>query len=112
MIAWIINILHFILLVFILGTPFTCDVHMLTMHLIIVPFILLHWLVNQSVCALTELEKFVTGKTCDDETFFGRLVGPIYKFNTIEDENTFLWTGMIGLWLISFIKMLQIFIIR
>ena len=66
---------------------------------------MLHWITNQSVCALTEMEKFVTGKTCDDETFFGQVVGPVYKFRTKGDENVFLWTLLISLWLISAFKL-------
>jgi hypothetical protein len=104
LLAWIIRALHFFLVLFIIGAPFSSDEYLLTLHLIIVPFIMLHWLTNQSVCALTEMEKLVTGKTCDDETFFGKLVGPVYKFRTQREENLFLWTMLIGLWMVAFIK--------
>jgi len=77
----------------------------MSMHLLIVPFILLHWATNQSVCALTELEKLVTGKTCDEETFFGKIVGPVYKFKTQKEENMFVWTTMITLWFITFVRL-------
>ena len=66
---------------------------------------MLHWITNQSVCALTEMEKLLTGKTCDDETFFGQVVGPVYKFRTKDDENVFVWTLLITLWLISAFKL-------
>lgn len=97
----VIKALHFLLVVFILGTPFFGDAYLQTMHLLIVPFVMMHWLTNQSVCALTELEKLATGKTCDDETFFGKVVGPVYKFSSIQDENFFLWTVLIVLWMIT-----------
>ena len=101
----IIRVIHFLLVVFIVGTPFWGDDYLLSMHLLIVPFIMLHWITNQSVCALTEMEKFVTGKTCDDETFFGQVVGPVYKFKTQREENLFVWTLMVTLWLVTLIKL-------
>ena len=104
-VALIIKALHFLLVVFILGAPFFGDAYLQSMHLLIVPFIMIHWVTNQSVCALTEMEKMVTGKTCDDETFFGQVVGPVYKFSSIQDENFFLWTLLIVLWSVTLFKL-------
>lgn len=101
----IIKALHFLLVVFILGAPFFGDAYLQTMHLLVVPFIMVHWITNQSVCALTEMEKLATGKECDEETFFGQVVGPVYKFNTIEDENYFLWAVLIALWSITLFRL-------
>ena len=100
-----ISIIHFILVLFIIGVPFSNSEYLLTIHLLIVPFIMLHWITNQSVCALTEMEKLVTGKTCDDETFFGKVIGPVYKFKTQKEENLFVWTLLISLWLVTFFKL-------
>jgi len=108
MLATFIRVLHFILVMFIIGAPFSSSEYLLSLHLVIVPFIMLHWLTNQTVCALTEMEKLVTGKTCDDETFFGKIVGPVYKFRTQREENLFLWTMLIGLWMVTFIKLKHI----
>lgn len=105
MLGIIIKIIHVLLVIFILITPFTSSEYLQTLHLMIVPFILLHWLTNQSVCALTEMEKIVTGKTCDEETFFGQVVGPVYKFKTKGEENLFVWLLMITLWFITFVKL-------
>ena len=83
-----------------MGNPYQMSV-----HLVIVPFIMLHWITNQSVCALTELEKFLSGKTCDDDTFIGQIVGPVYKFKTYKEENMFVWTFLITLWFITYIRL-------
>ena len=101
----IIKALHFLLVVFIIGTPFFGDAYLQSMHFLIVPFIMVHWATNQSVCALTEMETLVTGKECDDDTFFGKVVGPVYKFSSIQDENFFLWTLLVTLWLITVFKL-------
>jgi hypothetical protein len=100
-----IKLIHFLVFLFLVVAPFTGSEYLMTMHLLIVPFILLHWATNQSVCALTEMEKLVTGKTCDEETFFGKIVGPIYKFKTQKEENMFVWTAMITLWFITFVRL-------
>lgn len=100
-----INIIHSILVLFIIGAPFSGSEYLLTLHLVIVPFIMLHWITNQSVCALTEFEKIISGKKCDEETFFGKVVGPVYKFKTQKEENLFVWTLLISLWLVTFVKL-------
>jgi len=105
MIAGFIYCLHVALLVFLLIVPFTNNEYLLTIHFIIIPFIVLHWITNQSVCALTEIEKFLSNKTDDDDTFFGKLVGPVYKFKTQKDEEIFLYTLMAALYTMTFIKL-------
>jgi len=105
MIAKLIHALHIALLVFLLIVPFTNNEYLLTLHFIIIPFIVLHWVTNQSVCALTEIEKFLSNKTDDEDTFFGKLVGPVYKFKTQEDEEVFLYTLMAALYIMTFIKL-------
>jgi len=105
LVALIIRVIHFLLVVFIIGTPFFGSPYLETMHALIVPFIMLHWITNQSVCALTEMEKMVRGTDCDDETFFGQVVGPVYKFKTQKEENLFVWTLLISLWLITMFKL-------
>jgi hypothetical protein len=105
MLAQIIGLIHYLLIVFIIGAPFFGSEYFLTLHIVIVPFIMLHWVTNQSVCALTEIEKLVRGEKDDDKTFFGQVVGPIYKFKTQGDENTCLWTILIVLWMITLYKL-------
>jgi hypothetical protein len=105
MLAIIIKLIHLLVFLFIVAAPFTGSEYLMSLHLLIVPFILLHWLTNQSVCALTEIEKLVTGTKCDEETFFGKVVGPIYKFKTQREENLFVWTAMITLWFVTFVRL-------
>jgi len=53
--------------------------------------------VNDDTCALTQMEMYVTGNS-KEETFFGRIMGPIYKMDDT-DANNLLKTLMFGLWL-------------
>ena len=106
-------------LLFIFGAPFFGGEYFLSIHFLIVPFIMLHWVTNQSVCALTEIEKLVRGGCESKDTFFGQVMDPIYKsesfigrlaapFYTFEDEETetlVVWIGLTGLLLITLWKL-------
>jgi len=98
--ATIVKVLHFLLVAFIVLVPFVGTRDLKVIHAIIVPFILLHWALNDSTCMLTQIEKFMTNKT-EDETFMGQLFGPVYKFETKGDENVFLWAAMMTVWIIN-----------
>jgi hypothetical protein len=105
MLSQLIGLIHYLIIVFIIGAPFFGSEYLLSLHLVIIPFIMIHWVTNQSVCALTEMEKLIRGENEDDKTFFGQVVGPVYKFRTQGDENTFLWTTLIALWLMTLWKL-------
>lgn len=80
MLCHIIFIIHVLLILFIVITPFTeADVIVMLLHAILVPCILFHWLVNDNTCCLTLIEQALR-KNCDKEQlFFQRLVGPVYQ---------------------------------
>lgn len=115
----LIQLIHILVRIFIIAVPFIGDEYFLSLHIIIIPFIMLHWLTNQTVCALTELEKMARGGCKDEDTFFGKIMTPIYKnesfvgtiispFYTIEDKETekmAVWIGLTLLWLITLFKL-------
>lgn len=119
MLAGIIRIIHILVRIFILATPFFGGDYLLSLHFLIIPFIMLHWITNQTVCALTELERLARGGCESKNTFFGQVFEPIYKnesfvgtvispFYTIEDKETetlAVWVGLTGLWLITLYKL-------
>ena len=118
-IAYLIQVIHILIRIFIVATPFVGGEYLLTIHLLTIPFIMMHWLTNQTVCALTELEKIVRGGCLDTETFFGQIMIPIYKnesfvgriispFYEIKDKDTekkAVWAGLTCLWLITFMRL-------
>ena len=105
MLTKIIQLIHVLIVLFIILTPFIGNEYMLSLHCLFVPLMMLHWATNQSVCALTEVEKFVTGSKVDEDTFFGKVIGPVYKFKTQKEENLFVWTGALTLWLVTLSKL-------
>ena len=117
MLADVIGYIHFLVMVFILMVPFFGNEYLLTLHLLIIPFIMLHWLTNQTVCALTELEKLVRGggdtifgqifePIYKDETFVGRFLRPVYEFKDEDEEMRVVWCALTGLWVITLFRLL------
>jgi len=95
------NIIFFIHLVFfitMLVVPFMKNKKNLEFYSLLVPFIFYHWSVNDDTCALTQMEMMVTGNE-KEETFFGRIMGPIYKMDDT-DANNFLKTLLFILWML------------
>jgi hypothetical protein len=93
----IIFFIHLVLFMAVLVIPFLKNTQLLEMYSILIPFIFYHWSVNDDTCALTQMEMYVTGNS-KEETFFGRIMGPIYKMDDT-DANNLLKTLMFGLWL-------------
>jgi len=62
--------------------------------------IMLHWLMNNNVCALTTLEAKLRGVEDTGETFIGKFVNPVYE---LTDQKIWVVTG--GLFLIGALKL-------
>jgi hypothetical protein len=92
----IIFLIHLVFLFWILLVPFTNDRRQLEFYSMVIPFIFYHWSVNDDTCALTQAEMYVTGRE-KDETFMGRVVGPIYKMEE-NDVNRLTKTLFFALW--------------
>ena len=106
----LISVLHVMVILFVLCAPFSNSNYLLLMHLIIIPFILLHWYVNNNNCSLTAIEKFVKDKTEGQDTnkedcFSYKFIAPIYDFKkNTKDFSSFTYVLTIGLWLLSVYK--------
>ena len=94
----IIFLLHTIFLLAIRIIPFTNNRENLEFYSLLIPFLFFHWSVNDDTCALTQLEMSMTGQK-KEETFMGRLVGPIYKMPD-DDINKFTKSIFFLLWAI------------
>ena len=81
-----------------LVVPFMKNKQNLEFYSLLVPFIFFHWSVNDDSCALTHFEMAVTGNK-KEETFFGRVVGPIYKMDDTS-ANNLLKSLLFFLWLL------------
>jgi hypothetical protein len=109
----IISILHIIVILFVLITPFTNYNYFLFMHAIIVPFIMLHWYLNNNTCSLTIAEKEIrkrmnggNNEVDDDECYTYKFIAPIYDFNKNHEEySQFIYLLTTGLWFVTLYKL-------
>ena len=111
-ILFFINIIHIIVILFVVLVPFTNNNFLLIMHTIIIPFIMLHWILNNDTCALTIMEKYARiqlngGNYVDDKDCISyKIIGPIYNFmNEHVDYSKWTWIMTSTLWFISFYKL-------
>jgi len=80
MLLYVIQLIHGLFVAFIAYAPFSQNLILLQYHVVVVPFLVLHWVMNSNVCALTLIEAWISGKSTH-ETFLGRIVNPIYEVN-------------------------------
>jgi hypothetical protein len=110
---YLINVLHILIVLFIVVTPFLNTNWYLLCHVIIVPFIMLHWATNNNTCALTiaeyYLREIITGKPVErQQCFMSRLIDPVYDFNkNNKDISIFLYIFSTALFGLSLSKLIM-----
>lgn len=103
----LINIIHLIVIIFVLATPFSNSNYLMLLHIIVVPFIMLHWLLNNNTCCLTVAEKYIRQKTTstkikEEDCFTYQIIAPIYDFSkNYEAFSTFIYILTTSVWLLS-----------
>lgn len=117
----LISLIHILFVLFIILTPFIGTKQLLLIHFVAVPFLFLHWITNNNVCALTTLEKFVRIKIKQKQTgdytpislfdatnasvnecFMCDVIEPIYDFKKkYPDRRLFIYSTTIILWCIT-----------
>jgi len=104
---YLITILHTLVVLFVIITPFVGNNYFLILHSITVPFILAHWIMNNNTCCLTEMESQIRLKmygTIPDpnDCFTYNLISPIYDFKkNNQDMGELIYIVTIFLWAIS-----------
>ena len=113
LLLYLIRVIHILLVIFIVCTPFLNINAYLLLHIIIVPFIILHWIMNNNTCALTVAEYYlreiITGKPVDrSKCFMSRLIDPVYDFKkNYQNKRVIIYGSAIGLFSISLYKLIK-----
>ena len=97
--ATIVRLCHLALIAFIVLAPFINSEWLLTMHAIIIPGIMIHWITNNNMCSLSYLESKLTN-TPMDITFIARVLHPFFEVN-----NNMIYGTIIGLWMFSIYRL-------
>lgn len=109
--ANLVMLCHILLVLFIVVVPFTNSTYFLTIHAIITPFIMMHWVLNNNTCALTLIEQKLreqaTGIKADpNDCFTCRLINPVYDFaNNYQEYSIFIYSVTTILFAISAYKL-------
>jgi|APGre2960657444_1045066.scaffolds.fasta_scaffold05712_2 hypothetical protein len=98
--ALLVRAIHLGFIAWMIYAPFSGIDEFLVLHVIIVPFLMLHWLTSSSGCFLTLLEKNMRGLGTDNESFIHSIVAPIY---VIDDASLkyVVMAATLGLWAVS-----------
>lgn len=94
-----IKMIHWMLILFLILSPFSNNEWILTLHMIIVPGIVIHWITNNNICSLTYLESKLSG-TSLNETFIGQILHPFFEI-----DNKLIYCIILALWLITLWKL-------
>jgi len=108
----IITLIHLLFVLFIIGVPFINSNYLLFVHVIIVPFIVLHWICNDNTCVLTLVEKKLRkdiygDKYNKDDCITCKLIEPVYDFRkNYKQFSRIIYTITFILWSISLGRLL------
>jgi hypothetical protein len=78
--AIIIQILHCILILWVLLGWLADDPFLLLVYFMTLVTLQFHWILNNDMCCLTLTEKWLFGRS-DDESFMHQLISPVYKIS-------------------------------
>lgn len=92
--------LHLALVAFMVLAPFSASRAVLVAHLVLTPFLWLHWLLNSDACALTLLEQQLRGGVPATQTFMHALVSPVYRPSDA-GVRALSWAASVLLWLVT-----------
>ncbi len=106
----LVMMIHFFVVLFVIIVPFTNNTQLLVIHTISIPFLILHWITNNDICALTLLEQYIR-KCIDDnytpnnECYTAKIISPIYKFvDNNSDISLLIYSITLSMWSISSYK--------
>lgn len=81
----VIKLLHIIFILFVVFFPFIIkDKRLLFCYVIIMCGVFVHWYLLNDMCFLTLMEKQITGRIENKDTFIGEIVGGIYNVKGYE----------------------------
>jgi len=106
----LITLAHIIFILFVISIPFLDSNYLLLLHIIILPFIVLHWVLNDNTCALTVAEKYlrknISENTKEEDCLTCQLIEPVYDFKKNYDGfSKIIYSVTFILWSISLFRL-------
>ncbi len=97
--ALVVRALHIVLVAFVVAAPFSDDPAVLRAHIWLVPFLWIHWALNNDACALTVLECRLRGVPVE-KSFVHGVVSPVYKISDRQAKGV-AWVASIAAWCVA-----------
>ena len=111
-----ISLLHIIFIIFVIFTPMTKSNYFLTLHSVFLPFLMVHWVLNDNNCVITIVEKQIKKNTYgikyneDDDCITCKLIEPVYDFKKNNEQKAkFIYSITTILWFVSLIKLYSMY---
>jgi len=102
-VSFFINIIHFIMVSFVIISPFLNIPPVLLLNLSYTICLMIHWYFNSNICCLTIFEGYITGKPLN-QTFIHKIIDPIYNISE-NSLNNVVWIVTIISFLITLYKL-------
>ena len=99
LVANIIYYFHLALMLSGFIIPFSSDIFKLRAYSLVIPFLLLHWSMNDDTCAFTVIEQYLRGEQDKHKTFIGRVMKGVYILPD-EDWSKILKMAYFSLWVL------------
>lgn len=102
-----ITFIHICFIIFVVASPLSGSNYFMLLHTMFIPFLVMHWVLNDNTCAITLVERFIRKKTgketySEDDCITCKLIEPVYNFrNDYKSHTKFIYTVTGVLWLIS-----------
>lgn len=77
-VADLVMLVHLFIIVFIILGTFSTDQEIVLLSLMFQISVLVHWILNDTTCVLTQIEKYMRGEPDDGRTFFGQVFEGVY----------------------------------
>ena len=97
MLADVVAAVHVAFVAWMLYAPFSKNPDVRAAYIVFTPFLWLHWVLNDSTCALTLLETKLRGLDTVSESFVHRIVAPVYQISDASIR-TASWVITVVLW--------------
>lgn len=105
---------RWLVLLFIVLTPFIGNERWLRAHMVAVPLVFAHWIFATTFFPPAEVERLATGKDTGDtylgqvvmplyknESFLGKALEPVVTFKDAGQEKMVIWAVLVTLWVIT-----------
>jgi hypothetical protein len=94
--AALVSLIHAAVLAWALIAPFSQSNFWKVSYVIFAPFLMLHWILNDDSCALTQLECAIRGLD-ESSSYIHRVMSPLYKMQE-SDAGLLAWAYTVASW--------------